>query len=366
VRWSPASDAVYYWRLGASLTEGRLVRRRISRASGRGRGGETLVVDRSGLSHAPSFDISRDGTRLVLEATSMQDEYTVLHLTRDAKPDGPPRVPRTLSRWVNFDITPDGKRVVFWEPEGAGDSVTYRVQVSPVESLALRPVGPSFPVTVTWWVGYDSRHVIIHRPEQGRLRWTRLDLESGTMAEWREVPHADGTVMTVAGGTVWISGDGRSLSYFDTLGLETRIAEWEDQRTSGSTVLAVAPDGQSVAIQAAPDSGRLSADANLPVELFRLSLPSLALARVARTSAAPFAWSWGPRWLAGGPAIMAGLEAPVGTRFWVPDGKGGLRIWAEMPPGFDWTSNSADGRVMVSSVTRWTSDILTARLDQPR
>jgi hypothetical protein len=284
----------------------------------------------------------------------------------DGRPEGPPKVIRTTSREVNFDITPDGRQVVFWEPERIGDSLTYRAHVSPIDSFAPHPIGPSMSVSTMWWVGYDSRHILVHHQHAGGLRWTTIDLSTGEAAPWRQLPRPDGSMASVAGGQLWVSSDGRSLSFFDSLGRETVVAEWPAIKSRAHVVLAVAPDGRTVGIQGFPESGPVQSGANIPVELFELAIPELRLVRVARASSMPYTLSWGLRWLRGGVADMAGLEGPQGTRFWVPDGKGGLKVGAEMPPGFDWTSNSADGRVMMSSVTRWTSDILTARLDQPR
>jgi hypothetical protein len=365
VRWSAASNAVYYWRLGATLTEGRLVRRQISRKSGRGRGAEALVVDRSGLSYAPSFDISREGRRLALEATATQDDYTVLYLAADGRIEGRPRVLRTLSRYVFFNLTPDGRKAIFWEPQGVGKTLTFRVHVSPIDSLALRPVGPDFPSAATLWMGYDSRHVTVHHQAGGRLEWTTVDLETGSTPGWREIPHADGSLVTVAGGLVWVSGDGRSLSFFDPSGTETAIREWPTLGTTSFTVLAVAPDGRSVGIEAYPDSGRRSDEANLPVELFVLSISDLSIRRVAYAPSTPWNQDWGPRWIREAPAVMTSARSPRGAGFWVPDARAGIRKWAELPPGFDWAPISADGRVVLSAVTRWTSDILIASLQQP-
>jgi hypothetical protein len=50
----------------------------------------------------------------------------------------------------------------------------------------------------------------------------------------------------------------------------------------------------------------------------------------------------------------------------VPDGKGGIKLRTQLPPGFDYALSSTDGRLVFGAVTRVTSDILTARLEAPR
>jgi hypothetical protein len=366
VRWSPTSDALYYWRSGSNPNESQLVYRRISRARGTARGKEVVLTDRAGLALAPSFDLSLDGRVLAVEAAASQDDYTVLTLSREGRVVGEPRVLRTLSQFVDYDLTPDGRLAIFYQVEGGRDSVAYHIQVSPIDSLALRAVGPKFFGSPNFWPAYDSRRMLVHYAEGERMRWATFDLYDGTLSPWREVPKASGTVVAVAEGALWLSDDGRELTLFDTAGTETPIPGWAALRTAGFANRPVSPDGRTVAIEAIPDSGRVSREAYLPMELILLSLPGLSLTRAARVDSAPFALDWGPRWVNGAPMVNSGLEAPRGARLWVPDGKGGIKLRTQLPPGFDYALSSTDGRLVFGAVTRVTSDILTARLEAPR
>jgi hypothetical protein len=362
VRWSPASDGLLFFRVAAVNNQFELVRQPLRASTGRARGPAEVLVDGVGANYLPAFDLSRDGRTIAFVDEAPRNEYLRLPLPADGDVPFRPIILRVSTQALAFTVTPDGTRILFWTPEGRGDSLAFRVYQSPTDRDDARPVGPLFSKGAGWWPTYDGRF-LVYETHEGALRWTILDLSSGQVTPWRRLAKPDGDINAVAGGVVWTSSDGRSISLFDSLGTEHPFAEWGALGARARSGFAVAPDGRRAAVTALPQGDAVGKGA---ARVYGLSIPDRRVSLLAATDSLPASGVYELVWIDGGPILPLTAEATVGARLMQPDGRGGFRTRWRFPVGIDYVQLPEDGRYAVTGILRSTSNIVLARLPAPR
>ncbi len=123
IRWSPAADAIYYFRMGKGL-EDNLLKIRINQRNGKKIGDPVVVMSNIPTGLFGYFDLSSDGQDLAyVTGTTRYDLWTI---TSDSSV-GSHLITRQLSDDTAYRntprVSPDGEMIAFTEGDAIGDNI---------------------------------------------------------------------------------------------------------------------------------------------------------------------------------------------------------------------------------------------------